>query len=376
MGSRQLCEQVLDAADVRVGGGRPWDLRVHDERFFDRVVAEGTLGLGESYQDGWWDCDSLDGMTARTLAAGGERVVEHTWRTALHALRARLLNLQTRRGAMAVARRHYDLDDRLYMSFLDPYNQYTCAYFTDAPADDLDGAQRAKMNLICRKLHLHEGDRVLDIGCGWGGLARWMHERHGCRVTGINIADGQLAYAQSRSPGPAVEYLHMDYRDLPTKFPRAFDKVVSVGMIEHVGWKNHRSYFRAARAATKDGGLFLLQTCGQDRSRPIADPWIDRYIFPNGCVPSPTQLATAAEGNFVLEDWQNLGANYDPTLMHWWRRFERAWPAFRAQYGDRFFRTFRYYMQTCAGAFRARQMHLHQLVFSTHGVPGGYAARR
>ena len=376
MGSRQLCEQVLDAADVRVGGGRPWDLRVHDERFFDRVVAEGTLGLGESYQDGWWDCDSLDGMTARTLAAGGERVVEHTWRTALHALRARLLNLQTRRGAMAVARRHYDLDDRLYMSFLDPYNQYTCAYFTDAPADDLDGAQRAKMNLICRKLHLQEGDHVLDIGCGWGGLARWMHERHGCRVTGINIADGQLAYAQSRSPGPAVEYLHMDYRDLPTKFPRAFDKVVSVGMVEHVGWKNHRSYFRAARAATKDGGLFLLQTCGQDRSRPIADPWIDRYIFPNGCVPSPTQLATAAEGNFVLEDWQNLGAHYDPTLMHWWRRFERAWPAFRAQYGDRFFRTFRYYMQTCAGAFRARQMHLHQLVFSTHGVPGGYAARR
>jgi cyclopropane-fatty-acyl-phospholipid synthase len=376
MGSRQLCEQVLDAADVRVGGGRPWDLRVHDERFFDRVVAEGTLGLGESYQDGWWDCDSLDGMTARTLAAGGERVVEHTWRTALHALRARLLNLQTRRGAMAVARRHYDLDDRLYMSFLDPYNQYTCAYFTDAPADDLDGAQRAKMDLICRKLHLQEGDHVLDIGCGWGGLARWMHERHGCRVTGINIADGQLAYAQSRSPGPAVEYLHMDYRDLPTKFPRAFDKVVSVGMVEHVGWKNHRSYFRAARAATKDGGLFLLQTCGQDRSRPIADPWIDRYIFPNGCVPSPTQLATAAEGNFVLEDWQNLGAHYDPTLMHWWRRFERAWPAFRAQYGDRFFRTFRYYMQTCAGAFRARQMHLHQLVFSTHGVPGGYAARR
>jgi cyclopropane-fatty-acyl-phospholipid synthase len=376
MGSRQLCEQVLDAADVQIGGDRPWDLRVHDERFFDRIVAEGTLGLGESYQDGWWDCDSLDGMTARTLAAGGERVVEHTWRTALHALRARLLNLQTRRGAMAVARRHYDLDDRLYMSFLDPYNQYTCAYFTDAPADDLDGAQRAKMDLICRKLHLHEGDRVLDIGCGWGGLARWMHERHGCRVTGINIADGQLAYAQSRSPGPAVEYLHMDYRDLPTKFPRAFDKVVSVGMVEHVGWKNHRSYFRAARAATKDGGLFLLQTCGQDRSRPIADPWIDRYIFPNGCVPSPTQLATAAEGNFVLEDWQNLGANYDPTLMHWWRRFERAWPAFRAQYGDRFFRTFRYYMQTCAGAFRARQMHLHQLVFSTHGVPGGYAARR
>ena len=376
MGSRKLCEQVLDAADVKVGGSRPWDLQVHDESFFDRVLAQGTLGLGESYMDGLWDCDALDEMTARTLAAGGERVVERNWRTGLHALRARLLNLQSRRRAGQVARRHYDIDDGLYMSFLDPYNQYTCAYFKDAAADDLDAAQEAKMDLICRKLRLRPGDRVLDIGCGWGGLARWMHERHGCRVTGINIADGQLDFARRHAPGREVEYLRMDYRDLPARLPGAFDKVVSVGMVEHVGWRNHGEFFRAARAATAPGGLFLLQTCGQDRSRPIADPWIDRYIFPNGCVPSPAQLTAAAEGRFVLEDWHNMGPNYEHTLVNWWRRFERAWPRFSGRYGERFFRMFRYYMLTCAGAFRARQMHLYQLVFSPDGVRGGYEGAR
>jgi cyclopropane-fatty-acyl-phospholipid synthase len=376
MGSRQLCERVLDAADVRVGGTRPWDLRVHDESFFDRVVAQGTLGLGESYMDGLWDCDALDEMTARTLTAGGERIVERNWRTALHAFRARILNLQTRRRAGEVAERHYDIDDGLYMSFLDPYNQYTCAYFKDASADDLDAAQEAKMDLICRKLRLRPGDRVLDIGCGWGGLARWMHERHGCRVTGINIADGQLEFARRHAPGREVEFLHMDYRDLPARFPGAFDKVVSVGMVEHVGWRNHGEFFRAARAATRRNGLFLLQTCGQDRSRSIADPWIDRYIFPNGCVPSPAQITAAAEGKFVLEDLHNMGPNYEHTLVNWWRRLERAWPGFREEYGDRFFRMFRYYMLTCAGAFRARQMHLHQLVFSPEGVPGGYEGAR
>jgi cyclopropane-fatty-acyl-phospholipid synthase len=376
MGSRQLCRTVLDAADVTVGGNRPWDIQVHDESFFDRVLAQGALGLGESYMDGLWDCDALDEMTARTLTAGGEALIERNWRTALHALRARVLNLQTRRGSKEVTRQHYDIDDRLYMSFPDPYSQYTCAYFGDGTGDDLDRAQEAKMDLICRKLGLAAGDRVLDIGCGWGGLARWMHERHGCRVTGINIADGQLRYARRHSPGPDVEYLNMDYRDLPARLPGAFDKVVSVGMVEHVGWRNRGEFFRAARAATKDGGLFLLQTIGQDRSRTATDPWIDRYICPNGCVPSPAQLSTAAEGRFVLEDWHNMGPNYDRTLMGWWRRFERAWPAFRAQYGDRFFQMFRYYMLTCAGAFRARQVHLYQLVLSPTGVPGGYASTR
>jgi cyclopropane-fatty-acyl-phospholipid synthase len=376
MGSRRICEQVLDAADIRVNGDRPWDIQVRNDGFYDRAVAQGTLGLGESYMDGWWECDALDEMIARALHAGGERAIVRNWRTALHVLRAKVLNLQTRRRSTKVTQRHYDIDDDLYMSFLDPYGQYTCAYFAESAAGDLDRAQEAKMDLICRKLGLRAGDHVLDVGCGWGGLARWIHERHGCRVTGVNIADGQLQHARRRAPAAGVEFVALDYRDLPARFPGAFDKVVSVGMVEHVGWKNHRRFFRAVRSAMKADGLFLLQTCGQDTSRTIADPWIDRYIFPNGCVPSPAQLTSASEGDFVLEDWHNLGAHYDRTLMHWWHRFERAWPRFRQRHGDRFFRMFRYYMLTCAGAFRARQMHLYQLVLSPTGVPGGYASIR
>ena len=376
MGATELCGRVLEAAGVTVNGDRPWDMQVHDGRVFDRILAEGTLGLGESYMDGWWDCDALDEMMARSLRAGGEAAIERNWRTAFHALRARVLNLQTRRRARQVARRHYDIDDALYMSFLDPYNQYTCAYFKDLPADALDRAQEAKMDLICRKLQLKPSDRVLDIGCGWGGLARWMAERHGCRVTGINIADGQVEYARRHVPGETVEIVRMDYRDIPSEYPRAFDKVVSVGMVEHVGWKNHRALFRAARSAMRRDGLFLLQTCGQDVSRTIADRWIDRYIFPNGCVPSPAQLTSAAEGSFVLEDLHSMGPHYDRTLMNWWQRFERAWPGFRERYDERFFRMFRYYMLSCAGAFRARQLQLFQAVWSPEGQEGGYAAVR
>ena len=376
MRARELCESVLSAADVRVGGDRPWDIHVHDGRFYDRVLAQGTLGLGESYMDGWWDCDALDEMTARALQAGGERAVARTWRNALHVLRAAVLNMQTRRRARRVAERHYDIDDSLYMSFLDPYGQYTCGYFKGVSPGDLDRAQEAKMDLICRKIKLRSTDRVLDIGCGWGGLARWMAERHGCRVVGVNIADGQVEYARRRNHDPRVEIVRMDYRDLPAAMPGAFDKVVSVGMAEHVGRRNYRTYFDAVRSVLRPDGLFLLQTCAQDESRSVTDPWIDRYIFPGGEIPSPAQLAAGFDGRFVLEDWHSMGAHYDHTLMAWWRRFERAWPRFRERYGDRFRRMFRYYMLSCAGAFRARQMQLHQVVLSPGGVPGGYLLER
>jgi cyclopropane-fatty-acyl-phospholipid synthase len=361
---------------VQVNGDRPWDLRVHDGRFYDRVLAHGTLGLGESYMDAWWDCDALDEMMARALKAGGERAVTRNWRTAVQVLRSKLVNLQTRRGAKEVTRRHYDIGDPLYLSFLDPYNQYTCAYFKDVPPGDLDRAQEAKMDLICRKLKLRPTDRVLDIGCGWGGLARWMAARHGCQVVGVNIADGQVAHARSSISDPRVEILAMDYRDLPSAMPGVFDKVVSVGMAEHVGRKNYRTYFDAVRRALKPDGLFLMQTCAQDESRCVTDPWIDRYIFPGGEIPSPAQLSAGFDGLFVLEDWHSMGAHYDHTLMAWWRRFDGAWPRFRDQYGERFYRMFRYYMLSCAGAFRARQMQLHQTVLSPAGVRGGYVSER
>ena len=376
MNAKELCERVLSAADVKVNGDRPWDIRVHNGDFYDRVLGQGTLGLGESYMDAWWDCDALDEMMARSLKAGGEKLVSRNWVNAVQVLKAKLLNLQTRRGARKVAEQHYDIDDRLYMSFLDPYNQYTCGYFKNADKHDLERAQQDKMDLICRKIKLKPTDRVLDIGCGWGGLAKWMAETYGCNVVGITISQRQVDYARSHIHDPNVEIMNMDYRDVAAKIPGKFDKVVSIGMVEHVGWKNHRAFYEVARSVLAPDGLFLLQNCGQDVSRPHADPWIDRYIFPNGSIPSPVQLAKAFEGIFVLEDWHNMGAHYDHTLMAWWRRFDQSWPDFRAEYGERFYRMFRYYMLSCAGAFRAREMQLHQTVYSPVGVSGGYVPER
>ena len=376
MNSRTYCENIMTAADVTINGSRPWDIHVHNEDTYDRVLSQGTLGLGESYMDSWWDCDALDEMMARLLLAGGERAISRNWVTTIHVLKAKLLNLQTRRGAKKVTEQHYDIGDPLYMSFLDPYNQYTCAYFKDTDKSDLNRAQENKMELICRKIKLKASDRVLDIGCGWGGLAKWMADNHGCKVMGVNLAKGQVQYAKNNISNPNVEIVNMDYRDVPTRMAEKFDKVVSIGMVEHVGSKNYRSFYKVARSMLKNDGLFLLQNCGQDVSRAITDPWFNKYIFPQGAIPSPVQLAKGFEGILVLEDWQNLGAHYDPTLMAWWRKFDQSWHNFRSQYGDRFYRMFRYYMLSCAGSFRARDMQLHQTVYSPCGVLGGYVPER
>jgi cyclopropane-fatty-acyl-phospholipid synthase len=248
MNAKELCERVLSAADVKVNGDRPWDIRVHNGDFYDRVLGQGTLGLGESYMDAWWDCDALDEMMARTLKAGGEKLISRNWVNAVQVVKAKFLNLQTRRGARKVAEQHYDIDDRLYMSFLDPYNQYTCGYFKNADKHDLERAQQDKMDLICRKIKLKPTDRVLDIGCGWGGLAKWMAETYGCNVVGITISQRQVDYAHGHIHDPNVEILNMDYRDVAAKVPGKFDKVVSIGMVEHVGWKNHRAFYEVARS--------------------------------------------------------------------------------------------------------------------------------
>lgn len=366
----------MRSADVKINGSRPWDIQVHNENFYNRVLSEGTLGIGESYMDSWWDCDELDEMMSRLLKAGAEKAVSKNWVTAIHVLKSKILNLQTKSKAKKVTEEHYDIDDNLYMAFLDPYNQYTCGYFKDVDKSDLNKAQENKMDLICRKIKLRSSDRVLDIGCGWGGLAKWISEKYGCEILGINIADGQVEYAKKHISSPRVEIRNMDYRDVPKLIDGKFDKVVSIGMVEHVGPKNYRSFFEVVQKVMKPDGLFLLQNCGLDVSRSTIEPWIEKYIFPHGSIPSPVQLTMAFEGLFVLEDWHNIGAHYDSTLMAWWRKFDQAWPKFKEQYGNRFYRMFRYYLLSCAGSFRARDMQLHQTVYSPKGVPGGYAPER
>ncbi len=366
---RAFFEPLLEGIDIRINGNRPWDIRVHNEALFHRILRDGSLGLGDAYMEGWWDCDALDEFFFRVLRARLDRHLPLSLKALSHYLKAHVFNEQTRRGSTKVAKEHYDLGNDFYEAMLDPYMQYSCGYFKDT--DDLAQAQRDKLDLIARKLRIQKTDHVLDIGCGWGGLARFLAEHYGCRVTGVNISDEQIALARERCKGLPVEIVKTDYRDVEGQF----DKIVSVGMFEHVGHKNYDTYMKTARRLLKPDGLFLLHSIGVDVSAGD-EPWIRTHIFPNSALPSQPAVTDALSPHFVLEDWHNFGASYDKTLLAWHRNFEAAWPRFRDRYGDTFERMWHYYLLSCAGSFRARAIQLWQLVLSPEGVVGGYESVR
>jgi cyclopropane-fatty-acyl-phospholipid synthase len=354
---------LLARAGITINGREPWDIIVHDQRLYSRLLRNGSLGLGEAYMDGWWDCPRLDEFFYRVLKSGLEGSLRGGWYCLLRRLTAILFNLQTRMRAGIVAERHYNLDNDLFLAFLDPCNQYSCAYFKDT--EDLEQAQESKLEMICRKIGLSKTDHVLDIGCGWGGFARYAAEHYGCRVTAVNIAGEQLRYARDSCTGLNVEFLDCDYREVRG----TYDKIVSVGMFEHVGSRNYREFMEAVHAALAAGGVFLLHTIGANESRSTCDPWIAKYIFPNGMLPSVAQISRAAEGLFIIEDLHNLGPHYDKTLMAWHSRFQSAWPQLRKKYDERFKRMWEYYLLSCAGAFRARSNEVWQIVFTHYGTP-------
>lgn len=372
-GMQQRVVELLARADIRVGGGRPWDIRAHDPRFFRRAMLQGSLGLGEAYMDGWWDCADLDGMFVRLIDADVHRTVSD-WHSALLGLRARLFNLQTRAGAFQIGQRHYDLGDELFECMLDSRMIYSCGYWRDAA--DLEAAQQAKLDLVARKLELRPGMRVLDVGCGWGGAARYMAETHGVEVVGVTVSAHQAEYGRKLCAGLPVEIRLEDYRDLARSFDGHFDRAFSIGMFEHVGYRNYRQYFDVMRRCLKRAGLFLLHTIGRNSSSTHTNPWIARYIFPRSNLPSLCQIGGACENRFVVEDLHNFGTDYDRTLLAWHRNFEARCHDLPMQYDERFRRMWRLYLMMSAAGFRARRMQLWQIVLSPRGVPGGYIAAR
>ena len=367
--AQSRAQVLLDQADVRIGGNRPWDLQVHHPDTLSRILAKGSLGLGESYMDGWWDCPQIDEFIARVLRARLDAQVGSPglW---LSVLRARLTNLQSVARAWQVGREHYDLGNDLYEAMLDPTMAYSCGYW--AQAGTLEDAQVAKLDLICRKLGLQPGMRLLDIGCGWGSLMHHAAEHYGVACVGLTVSREQAAWGAQRVRDLPVRFECTDYRLFNPDGLQKFDRVASVGMFEHVGHKNYRAYFDMARRSLREEGLFLLHSIGKNRSGTAIDPWIEKYIFPNGVLPSVAEIAQSSEHAFVVEDWHNLGADYDRTLMAWHQRFEAAWPRLRPRYGERFYRMWRYYLLSCAGAFRARDNQLWQVVLSPRGVAGTY----
>ncbi|MGY0219555.1 cyclopropane fatty acyl phospholipid synthase [Endozoicomonadaceae bacterium StTr2] len=356
--ARDLLQQLLMPAGVCFNGDKPWDLQVFDDRLYQRVIRHSTLGLGEAYMDGWFECEKLDCFFERVLRIHADQFIYNNRRLLLKLLLSRHMNMQTFARAWQVGKKHYDLGNDLFKQMLDSTMSYSCGYWKNAQT--LEQAQINKLDLICRKLELKPGMKLLDIGCGWGGLSAYAAEHYQVSVVGVTISEQQCRYAQDRYQHLDVSFRLEDYRSLN----ETFDRVASVGMFEHVGHKNYRTFMEVASRCLKPGGLMLLHSISSNCSRYSCDPWISRYIFPNGMIPSVAQMTSAADGLLVAEDLHNFGTDYDKTLMAWHHNFVRNYGLLRDHYDERFYRMWTYYLLCCAGAFRARDLHLTQLVFS------------
>jgi cyclopropane-fatty-acyl-phospholipid synthase len=370
----------FEAAGIGLDGRRPWDLQVHDPALYGDLIRRGSLALGEGYVQGRWDCDQLDGLFTRLLQQDNSQHAvlgldaTAPLRRRIQALGDSVLNRQSTRRAHQVGRRHYDVDPRVYTAMLDGRRIYSCGYWHQAQT--LEEAQEHKLRLICEKLELAPGLRLLDLGCGWGGLARFAAEHYGVSVLGVTVSQQQAEACQILSQGLSVDVHLADYRSALIREQGPFDRVVSVGMLEHVGRHNDRTLFAVMDAVLRDDGLCLLQTIGSAETCDWFDPWIDTYVFPNGRLPSAMQLCQGWEPWFVLEDWDNFGADYDRTLMAWCANFERAWPDLAPHLEPEFQRMWRYYLLSCAGLFRSRRGQLWQIVLSKRNRSQLYRSMR
>lgn len=370
MNAKYIISDILASAKVTIDGENDYDIKVHNEEFYDRLLREGSLGLGETYMEKWWDCNSLDDFFYRLIDARLDRKIKRNLKQLLQIILFRIFNFQKGNSTYKVAHHHYNLDNELFKAMLDPLMMYSCAYWKEA--DNLEQAQRNKLELICNKLQLKKGMRLLDIGCGFGGMAKYAALNHQVEVVGVTISQSQKDYAEKACQGLPIQILLQDYREISGQF----DRVVSIGMFEHVGHKNYKTFMEVANARLKEDGLFLLHTIGNNITEYTTDPWIEKYIFPNGMLPSIQQIGNAIENCFIMEDWHNLSVNYDKTLLAWYANFNRHWESLSKYYDDRFYRMWCYYLLSSAGAFRARWIQVWQIVFSKNGVKEGYNSIR
>lgn len=377
---QSIFEELLVEAGITVNGNKPWDIQVHHSKFFEKILFDQELGLGESYMDSWWDCEKLDEFFYRLILVKSQEQLPRillknksfvflALRNTLKHLKFRLFNYQKKSHAFDLGV-HYEAGNDLFSAMLDKELNYTCGYWQDAT--DLDAAQTAKLQLICEKLQLKPGQRILDVGCGWGGFARFAAKHYQVNVVGITVSRQQKALADELCRGLPIEIRLQDYRDVD----EIFDAIVSIGMFEHVGYKNYDIYMHHMNRCLKERGLFLLHTIGSNVSTTYTNEWIDKYIFPHGMLPSIAQIGNACEKYFVMEDWHNFGADYDKTLLAWYQNINQHWPELQSKYTQRFKRMWDYYLLSSAGGFRARNLQLWQIVLSKNGVLGGYKSVR
>ncbi|CEG57742.1 cyclopropane fatty acyl phospholipid synthase [Legionella fallonii] len=368
--SQSLVRELLLLAGIKINGSEEYDIQIHNDNFYTRVLRNGDLGLGESYVERWWDSKRIDLMIERLVNARVEEKLKKSPYLLFKLLLSKIFNFQNPRRAFQVGEKHYDIGNDLFKIMLDSRMNYSCGYWKSAAT--LDEAQLNKLDLVCRKLLLKPGMRLLDIGCGWGGLARFAAENYGVQVLGITVSKQQYELAKTYCANLPVEIRLQDYR----KLEGTFDRIASLGMFEHVGHLNYRKYMQIASNCLIDEGIFLLHCIGGNASTTQASPWISKYIFPNGMLPSIAQIGTAVEHLLVMEDWHNFGPDYYKTLMAWYDNFLAGWDKIKNNYDESFFRMWNYYLLSCAGTFKARDLQLWQIVFSKNGLKERYEAPR
>jgi cyclopropane-fatty-acyl-phospholipid synthase len=366
----QIIGGWLASAGIKINGNALWDIQVHNPKFYARALSDGSLGLGESYMEGMWDCAALDQLMYRIQRSQLSNKLKPNLKIVAHVIKNKVINLQRKSNAFNL--KHYDIGNEMYRKMLDSRMTYTCGYW--ANANNLEEAQEAKLEMVCRKIGLKSGMKVLDIGCGWGSFMKYAVEHYGVSCVGITISQSQIDLGKEICKGLPIEFRLQDYRDLSGQY----DAIVSIGMFEHVGPKNYKTFMSVVSKCLKDDGLFLLHTMGGNDSNPVtnSDPWMNKYIFPNGITPSIKQVGAALEGNFVMEDWHNFGADYDKTLLAWRNNFVKAWPDLQNDYDQTFYRMWMYFLLACAGSSRARIFELWQIVLSKRGLVGGYKSIR
>ena len=354
-------QKLLDDIDVKINGTRPWDIGIKNSKMFKRILLNGSIGLGESYMDGWFDCEQLDVFFEKILRKGIDYKVGGM-PAFLAMIRSRLTNLQSISRAFMVGEKHYDIGNDLFSVMLDKRMIYTCGYWPKE-VSNLEESQKAKLDLVAKKLNLQPGMKVLDIGCGWGGAAKYFAETHDVSIVGITISQEQIKLARETCAGLDVDIRLSDYRELD----ETFDAIYSIGMFEAVGYKNYRTYFEIVHRCLKKEGVFLLHTIGVDQSTTSTDPWVEKYIFPNGMMPSSKQITGAIEGLFKIDDWHNFGPDYDKTIMCWHANFTKHYQSLKHNYDQKFYRMWTYWLLLSAASFRSHSNHLWQILLSQPG---------
>lgn len=359
--SKRKFEEICKRAGINFDGSNP-DIKVNDERFYKEFL-KGSLAIGEAYMAGWWDAEDLQKLIEKIYRADLARFFYENPTYILQSITSKIFNFQSLSRSFQVGEEHYDIGNELYEKMLDKRMTYTCGYWRSG-AKDLDQAQVDKLDLVCRKLNLEPGMKVLDIGCGWGSFMKYAVDNYNVECVGLTVSKEQAKWGNEKFSEDPITYIVEDYR----KHTGQYDRVLSIGMFEHVGPKNYREYFKACNRNLKPGGICFLHTIGKTENSSGTDPWINKYIFPNGVIPSVSQIGKAMEEHFIMEDWHNFGEDYALTLNCWKKNFKNHWEELKSlepkKYDERFYRMWCFYLDSCAASFAVRNLSLWQIVMT------------